>query len=491
MRINKHKTYLLSGLLLACLAVCFYVVQWVFFPNPGSKTLKDYNLIIINIDALRPDHLGCYDYNRNTSPFIDSLAKNGIKFTRAMANSSFTRESVSVLFTGKLPSIGGCYGWEARPSPKAVAIGEFFKNAGYSTGFFSNSPVLKFPAFTRGFQEVKHLKHKRLSGNGPELSKCVYNFIKKCSGKKFMIYAHFLDPHAPYNPPMEFYTRFSKMPYPHPIKLYNEVRKNCQNLIKEGFGPGEKRFEDLVRRYDAEIAGVDYSVEILVKKLKDYGCLDSTLLVITSDHGEEFLEHDYVEHAWTLYNESLHIPLIFWAPGVLSPGIIHSLISTVDILPTLLELMEIPYHKKHFEGSALLKMNGGDYLFCSSDKPFIAELMIQRRNMLRTIIYRDWKYISAQKWLEPGERSSALKNTPLSKHLQINIWGPGVREELYHLTKDPGEKYPLQSPKKLFMFRKMMKDYMNLCRKKGLPPEKSGNKASKKNIKKIKSLGYL
>jgi arylsulfatase len=493
MKIIEHKKYLIFAVIFILIAAAILFIAGVFQREPGDRleSLKDYNLVYINIDTLRADHLGCNGYSRNTSPFIDSLAKNGISFTRAMSNSSYTRESVSVLFTGRLPSSGGCYGWNASPAPRAVTLAEFFKKAGYVNGLFSNHPAIQAPPFARGFHVAEILKHESLSGNGPALSKRAAGFIKRNAGKKFMLYMHFLDPHGPYNPTPQMLARFTDSPFKNPIVLYNDVRKNIESLIREGFGPGEERFEDMVLRYDAEIALVDYSVKLLVDKLKEYGLIDNTLLIITSDHGEEFLEHGFVEHSWTLYKESLNVPLIFHAPRALKPRTIQSLVSTVDVLPTLLEMMQIPYNNKYFDGSAFFTRENDGFPFQPINKPFIAELLIQHRNLVRTIIDKDWKYIAAQRWVEPQYRKKFLKNAALKKEYHMDTWGPVIREELYYLPDDPGEKKPLNDPQKIYWFRNLLQRYMLKCRKNGLKPFTGKEKRSKKDTEKLKSLGYL
>ena len=462
-------------------------------------SLKNYNLIIINIDALRADHLSCYGYQRNTSPFIDFLAKSGMVFEKAMSNSSFTRESVSVLFSGRLPSSGGSVGWGARPSKKIKRMGELFKDAGYKTAFFSNSNVIKDKNFTKGFQAFWFCEKWGVSQNGPKLSNRAGDFIEKHNGQKFMMYLHYLDPHGPYHPSSNCYLRFAKTIYPNPLSLYNYVRKNCASLIKEGFGPGEVRFEDMVLRYDAEIAHIDKSIEIVFCTLEKYNLLNNTLLVITSDHGEEFIEHNYVEHGWTLYNESLHIPLIFWAPMVITSKRITSIVSTVDILPTLVELIEIPHKRNDFDGSCLFEYRDEGFHFKPPQKPFIAELLIQHRNIIRAVIKDNWKYITSVKWLKPHERPNALKNVREfegDKKLHLNIWGKSIHEELYDLSSDPKEKNNLldKNKEKHCEFREILRRYKIYCHIKGLNNFLgSDNKIplSEKDRKKLKSLGYL
>ncbi len=498
---DNKKMIFFIGVILILFAGVFLVLHYKSSTPPMKPdiagNLNGCNLIIINIDALRADHLGCYGYQRNTSPFIDSLAQKGMVFERAMSNSSFTRESVSVLFSGKLPSSSNSVGWAAKPSRKVKNIGELFEEAGYNTGFFSNSNALKNPSFTRGFKEIWFCEKPGLSRNGPILSRHTGEFIEKCNGQKFMMYLHFLDPHGPYKPPKNVYLRFAQRLYPRPLHVYKYVRKNCDMLIKEGFGPGEERFEDMVLRYDAEIAHIDESIQSLFRIIKKHNLLNNTVLVITADHGEEFLEHNYVAHGWTLYNESLHIPLIIWAPGIITPKRFNTLVSTVDILPTILELMGISHNRNNFDGTSLFKYKENGFYFTPPSKPYIAELFLKNRNSVRAVIKDNWKYIAALKWLRPRERPDALRNAEefrKNKKSRLDIWGPVVHEELYDLSTDPKEKHNLPDKEKRRKLREIINQYKNYCRLKGL---KSGPKKDKepplseKDIEKLKSLGYI
>jgi arylsulfatase A-like enzyme len=499
---DTKKSIFLAGTVVILIVGGILILQHILpqLPKPDiSGKLNNHNLIIINIDALRVDHLGCYGYHRNTSPFIDSLAQKGVVFEGAMSNSSFTRESVSVLFTGRLPASGKSVGWIARPSKKIKTIGELFKKAGYNTGFFSNSNALKNPDFTRGFKEIWYHEKWGINRNGPKLSKRAGEFIKKCKnkGQKFMIYLHYLDPHGPYNPPKKFYLRFAQRLYPGRLNLYEYVRMHCEMLIKEGFGPGEERFEDMVLRYDAEIAHIDHSIKILFRILKNHGLLNHTFVVITADHGEEFLEHDFVEHGWTLYNESLRIPLILWAPGIIPAKRFKTLVSTVDMLPTILELMGIPHNRNDFDGSFLFKHKGNGFYFTPPEKPYICESFLKSRNHMRAVIKDNWKYITAIKWIPPRERPEALKNAgkpQKKKEPKLNIWGPVVHEELYNLSKDPKEKNNLPDKEKRRELWKIIQQYRIYCQQKGLkstPGDNNKSPMSEKDKKKLKSLGYL
>ena len=423
---------------------------------PAAKSPADYSVLLIVIDALRADHLGCYGYHRNTSPFIDSIAAQGVVFERAMSMSSYTCESVSSIFTGLLPSCsdtGG--GWCAKPSPGTRNLAELFSDAGYVTGLFTNHPALYDPAFDTGFAETDHIEKRwGLSGQGPRLTQRVLEFLAKHRDRKTLVYAHYLDPHGPYDPPEERYLQFADEVFGGRLRLYDQVRPMIPELVADGFGPGDPRFDDLVVRYDAEIADTDAALEALIEGMEDLGVLGHTLVIVTADHGEEFLEHGYVEHAWRLYNESIHVPLMFWAPAVLEPARIADHVSLIDLLPTLLGFAGLGTPRDDLLGASLFSRQAGALAYEPAGRPVIAELLLETRSTLRVVIQDNHKYMAATRWYPPAECAAAARRQ--ARELALlkagrfarlpDIYGPTVHEEYYDLEADPGEVNPLTTP---------------------------------------------
>jgi len=408
------------------------------------ERLDGFNLILINVDTLRADHLGCYGYERDTSPFIDELAAGGVTFTSAAANSSYTRESVASLFTGLLPSHSGATGWNARPSPSAATLAEKLRAANYRTVFLSLTTMLTDAGFTRGFDLAEHLtKQWGASGQGPQLSKRALEVLSSGDARPFFLYLHYLDPHGPYDPPPDALARFAGPEPPTRLELYGDVRPRLAELRKQGFGPGDLRFDDLVRRYDAEIYDTDRAIRQLFEGLRRSGQLERTVAVLTADHGEEFLEHGFVEHAWTLYEEVIRVPLIMWAPGHLEPQRLSVPVSSVDLLPTLTELLGISHDPPDADGRPLFSFASGRAAAVLDDRPQISELLIAERNALRSVRSGRWKYLHAVRWLPPDDRAAAAaaQDDLRSKTggLLPDPWAAPVAEELYDLSTDPGE----------------------------------------------------
>jgi len=420
---------LAAVLLLALLTSCG--------PPPTPAPLAGYDVLVINIDALRADHLGCYGYARDTSPFLDSLCDEGVVFERASAASTYTRESVAALFTGRLPSKTGALGWHAAPRALAPTLAERLQASGNRTGLLSNTVMLRDPAFERGFDRSSHLPSRwGLSGEGERLSHAAIAFVREAKHRPYFLYLHYLDPHAPYAPPEGHLQRLGRPDAGPVLGLYTDVTSDLPGLLGTGFGPGDSRFESLVDRYDAEISATDAALATLFRGLSELGALDRTLVVVTSDHGEEFLEHDWVDHGWSLYEETLRVPLVFWAPAALPPERVRTRASQVDVVPTVLALLGVG-DGETFDGSSIFEIEGPVVRPRLQERTHVAELLIARRQIVRAVLRDDWKYIASWRRVPPADRGSRPEATPATAP---DLWGPPVREELFELRSDPGEK---------------------------------------------------
>ena len=417
-------------------------------------------MLVIVADSLRADHLGCYGYERNTSPFIDRLAAEGVVFEQVFSNSSLTSESVSSFFLSRYPAAnpwGG--GMLARPGPRLRPMATLFQDAGFATGFFTTSPVLNHAGFFQGFDEHTCLGEKfGESGGGTELTQRALSFYEQRAGERTFCYLHYLDPHHPYQPPEEYYLRFADSVYPDPLDLYTDVRPHVPELVEDGFGPGDPRFEDFVLRYDAEIALIDDTVRMLLDGLKRLGLAEDTLVVFGADHGEEFLEHGFVEHAWYLYPESVHVPLVFWAPGRLAPARVGGRASLVDLLPSLLALAGVPPPNHAMDGAPLFVRSAAGWTPAPQSKPFVSQLLVPMRTMIHTVTMDDYLYLRAPLWKTPAECAaiSPQLHDLLRAHIEGGLEGPGPwappqHEALFNLANDPAaqrnvlEKHPEQA----------------------------------------------
>jgi len=457
--------------------------------------LRCCHVVLINVDTLRADHLGAYGYARNTSPAIDRFAREGAVFSQALAASSYTRESVSALFTGRYPSCAGAVGWDAHPSPESPSLAEAFRRAGYFTAFLSLTTMLSHPQFHRGFEQVQELASAwGVSRAGPLLARQALEVWRRVpAGKKRFFYLHFLDPHGPYDPPPEVLARFAPPLSEQVLDLYRDVRPRLPELVAQGFGPRDARFGELVRRYDAEIAHTDEAVGWFLEELAKQGDLANTLVVLTADHGEEFLEHGFVEHAWTLYQEVLHVPLIVWRPGLVPAGRYPGWVSGVDLAPTLLALLGVA-EEQRFDGEPLLRPVSAvaSLTVDVPERPVYAELWIGERNVARSVVKGAWKYSAAARWLEPSDRpAAAARENELRQQAgggAVPPWEHIAREELFRLSSDPKEQHNLlaRAPQVAEEMRAELARFAQRC----APARAPARTLSPEEAERMRVLGY-
>ena len=466
------------------------------------SSLEGRNLVVIVVDSLRADHLGCYGYAKPTTPFIDSLASEGLVFERASANSSFVTQSLSTLFSGRLPTAGGTMGlFESHPLDETTTLPQFFSRSGYYTGIVSNQPLIRGTGFTKGFEDLQ-IGSLENPWSGVEVTDRALDFVEDAADDKFMLYVHYLDPHQPYTPLVEFSERFAGETAGEPLDLV-AFRRDYETAIAKVGDPGNAAVEELIRRYDAEIAYTDHCIERLVMGLEEQGKLAGTTIVVVSNHGEEFLEHGYVGNAWTLFEEVLHVPMILWAPGSIPPGRIGSRVGLVDLPPTLLGLFGVSAEASIFDGEALFVPAGDRFAFRPPAKPQIAELVIRERSIVRSVVIDDWKYIASSSWAQPSERFSvAVRFNELTKGMSDGtietpgLWGAEGFEALYNLGEDPGELMNVLEANEVRLreMREALASYRRDCEKYGLdarPAAGVHDVIDPDSIEDLESLGYL
>ena len=322
------------------------------------------SILLIVVDTLRADHLGIYGYERATSPNIDALARDGVVFELAQATSSWTLPSMASLLTGWLPSRHGC-GVERASDGTIVrrdgrrafnslanevpTLAERLARHGYSTAAFVSNNFLR-PTFglERGFDHYDALYPR----NAPPVVEALTTWFDERSAdpRPFFVLAHFMDPHLPYAAGGEFRGRFTEgiaSEIQLPIKRLGPLRR----MAAEGVSDVDRAF--VTAAYDEEIAFVDAEIGRLLQHLEASGALENTLVLLTSDHGEELFEHGGFEHGHSMYQELLHVPLIISGAG-LKPARIRTPVSLVDVAATLVEAT----------GAAAWEMTGRSLLSC-------------------------------------------------------------------------------------------------------------------------------
>jgi arylsulfatase A-like enzyme len=267
-----------------------------------------------------------------------------------------------------------------------------------------------------------------------------------------------------------------------------------------GAGPFHDRIASTEKEYDAAIASADAAVKALVESLRASGRAEKTLLVLTSLHGFELFEHGYLGAGWTLYDESVRVPLIFYAPGAIPAGRSAAVVSLVDLLPSVLTLAGIQYDSGALDGKSLFEAQGGGFTPTTADRTRIAELVIPERCIVRTVTQDGWTYLASSLWAAPAERQAIADahrdtaNAYLDGSRQPpTMWGAGAKEALFKGAADV--ELPLSENEQARAPMAMALDeYREQCEKTGLMARtalKSVKAVDAENVQNLESLGYL
>lgn len=380
------------------------------------------NIVLVAIDTLSARHMGCYGYQRETTPFMDEYAKGGALFENCYCQAIPTQPSYTSMYTGqyvithRIVSHGGTRDL----SESAPFLPEIMGRHGYTTCAVDNLYRMK-GWFARGYE---FYITPRMRVQYPQGEPCeFYNqraipWLKSLHQEKFFLFVHYWDPHTPYFPPPEYRPLFYAGNPTDPKNI------SLEGLWKHPFGESWKKWFDqlqpnitdaeyITAMYDSEIRYADDGLKNLLATLEEVGVADDTLVVIFSDHGEIMHRHKiYFDHHG-LYDEDIHVPLIIRLPGKGGRRIPH-LVQHIDIAPTILDAagIEIP---GEMEGSSLIP-----YLTGRRDEPIYPYLVTEEctRLMKWALRTKEYKYI-------------------LSKGPDYRKYPP---EELYDLRKDPGEE---------------------------------------------------
>jgi arylsulfatase A-like enzyme len=340
------------------------------------------NILLISIDTLRADHLGAYGYARNTSPTIDALARGGALFENAWSVSSWTLPAHVSMLTGLPISAHAQCDWDLAqttsvPShlPRGRFVAEDLAQAGYDTAGFYTCIYLEpkfgfgagFKSWKRAYHSVHsepgvaeawqaardagdaevmrriHSEHPELfdveARSSPELIDSALGWLQGRGGRRdpFFLFLHLYDVHSPYTPPAPFNTRFDP-DYTGTV----DGRKLGEVDSPVHLGMDPRDLEHVIALYDGEIAALDHELARLFEALERSGLAKDTLVILTSDHGEEFFEHGGKQHGGNLYRETLQVPLILKWPGHIAAGTrFQQTVGLIDIVPSVLAAAQL------------------------------------------------------------------------------------------------------------------------------------------------------
>jgi len=338
------------------------------------------NVLLITIDTLRADHLSSYGYVRQTSPNIDALAATGVIFDGAHTYWPKTRGSFAAMFTGLYASQHGLTVRDRDLPGFNQTLAETFADAGYETAAaLDNGNLDEALGFAQGFETYEQTW---LSGDTElERTEAITRFgetflARDASGQPFFLWLHYVNPHTPYEPPEETLSMFRGDGLVPEGPVLERVTGYHGGVNRKHVAvDGEEHWGDYIDRYDAEIRVADTHIGRVIQALEAGGRRDSTLVVLTSDHGESLGEHNYYfDHGNDLFNPSLRIPFVLSFPGMLPTGLrVAGAVSTLDLYPTILDLSRLSYPPE-LQGKSVLPLVRGttdelhDNLFFQNDQ---------------------------------------------------------------------------------------------------------------------------
>jgi arylsulfatase A-like enzyme len=365
------------------------------------------NVVVYLIDSLRADRLGCYGYGKPVSPAIDAFAESALVFDNATANSSWTKSAVASIFTGLWPASHQAITREDKLPAAAFTLAEALREAGYATvGFSTNPSIAEEFGFEQGFDQLTLLG---IETYADELSAQAAEWLRAFDGERpFFLYLHTLDPHDPYLPPPGERERFSPdVPAEFAArtdKVVNRLNRTATRRAEAG-----ETLASLEALYDGEIAANDRAFGQLMEILEQSGELRDTVIIVVADHGEDFGEHGVWRHGSRLTRESLRVPLLIRLPGDHRTGREPSLVQQVDILPTLLELLELEAPRP-VEGESLLPLFAGRSRPAADDPAFVYVRFNPPSRF--GVIWRGWKLVSQARGARGASRLFHLESDP-------------------------------------------------------------------------------
>ncbi|REK18630.1 MAG: DUF229 domain-containing protein [Planctomycetota bacterium] len=328
-RTGKTPLWGLFAVALVSLAALIAVLAWPSEPPP--------NLLIVSIDTLRADHLGCYGYDRPTSPTLDALAERGVVFEAASTPSPWTKPAHASLFTGKYPSRHGAIDSFRPLSDDTVHLASLLTEQGFDTAAVVNVAWLTIHGLSRGFQHVDFVPSFESPEPSEVTEKSIAWFDQRDREKPFFALVHYFDVHSSY----QSLPQYEQMFVDEYVGPANGTTAQLLDFTIHGARLIDRDIAHISNLYDAGIRQLDDQLAKLFAYLEENGELENTVVVITSDHGEELFDHGSFMHGFTQYEEVARVPLVFFGPGVAVKQRIGAPVSLVDVMPTCLKLMGI------------------------------------------------------------------------------------------------------------------------------------------------------
>lgn len=490
---------------LALLALAASAAWWAWTLPPKTRFER---VILISLDTVRADHLGCYGREGARTPHLDALAARGVRFEQAMTAATTTLASHTSLFTGTYPHTHGVARNGFTVSPENVTLAERLREAGFATAAFLGSFALDrrfgvnqgFDVWDQRFDVAVDGTHEQEQRKAGAVTDAALAWVEREQPSRFLLFAHYFDAHQPYEPPPPFDTAFTRSGAPRKATLADvDAVIRAQQARTTGTARGAARTivggldaalldsadgqalpadEDLAALYAGEIAYVDQEVGRLLDGLEQRGLLEDALVVVFADHGETFAEHaDYWNHGLWTYETTAHVPLIVAARGNgaqgLAPCSVPEPVSTVDVFPTVCDLLGLEMGR--VDGVSQAPWMRGEWhrrgpIFCEATQPASVE--------------------------RPRTPTTPWENALKAQCVRSGAWklvlAPYLgREELYDLGRDPGERVNLlQGGLRAHQHAELRSELDAFTRSARPLPSRFDPTQARETAEKLKRLGY-
>lgn len=376
------------------------------------------NVVMIGVDTLRADHLGCYGYDKGTSPTVDNIAEEGVLFENAMAPRGLTLPSLASVMTSLYPVSHGVRWNKHELSGEHASLAGVLKAKRYACGAFSANELTwkqKWAGFDT-FGEV----------TDDELTPLAVDWLEEHRDGPFFLWLFYYAPHMPYIPPREHGARFD--PEYDGTVTEDEQGEVLQNITLKQTELPREELDKILALYDGEVSYADSLIRPVLDTLRKLGLDDNTLVVFFADHGEELYDHHcYFYHIASIHGSVLHVPLIFKLPGVVPKGVRRkTLVELIDVAPTILDILglEAPCA---FQGRSLYPLFEGRAL---PARPAFAEY---DTTMLSIRTDRHYYVYNPRGIQPPWINHEFLRGRTGVQHLDYKV------DELYDVVADPKE----------------------------------------------------
>lgn len=439
------------------------------------------NIILISVDTLRPDHLGAYGYGMPVSPVMDALASEGALFKNVYSTASWTLPGHMSMLTGLNGIRHRVLYEDDKLDPAVLTLADYLRSKGYATRAVTGAGFVSAGyGFARGFDEYAMNQVEMDDADlAAQAAREAVEWIDMSADRPFFLFLHTYQVHSPYKSPDDILDQFLR---PDARWRKFDINEDLGGRPAIFTNLGQRNRDNILALYDAGIRTTDRDmIGPLLDVLRRKGLYDRTMIVLTSDHGEEFYEHGGWNHTHSLYDELIKVPLIIKMPQGRHAGrLLDPIVRLTDIVPTILDVVGAGYDPASLDGRSLMPILEGRE---SADRPFQAEFP---DNVVEV-------NIPQRVALSEGQMKLVLNQPFTPKHIAFFSPDPRIPDpvELFDLAADPGEHHNLAGdPARAATVRELVRRAQEIGR---LIPKREGgrSKVDPGLERQLRALGYI